>query len=84
MICRDHHRYWQVLEDIEERQAGPGRHKCAGCACEQGYTDALNGRGRYLDANSLRDSQAGTGRHKDVETAYRLGYTLGLQRHPPS
>lgn len=84
MLCKDNHRYWNCLENLDEAQAGSGRHKCAGHACEQGYYDALNRRRRHLDANLLPDSQAGTGRHKDVEAAYLVGYQLGLQRQLPS
>ena len=82
MICPEDHRYLPDLEDLPDSQAGPGRHKCAGCAYEKGLDDALKGRGRYLDANSLYYSQAGTGRHKDVYAAYDLGYSIGLRRRP--
>ena len=84
MICTKEHRYLPDLEDLPDSQAGSGRHKCAGCAYEQGYDDAFEGRGRYLDANSLYESQAGTGRHKDVHAAYDLGYSIGLRRRPHS
>ena len=80
MICPKEHRYLPDLEDLPESQAGEGRHKCAGCAYEQGYDDAFEGRGRNLDATLLDESQAGTGRHKDVRAAYEMGYSIGSRR----
>lgn len=84
MLCNSEHRFWSVLGNLPESQAGPGRHKCAGHAYERGYDDAQAGRGQHLAASSLPDSQAGTGRHKDVQAAYDLGYDRaqqGLARH---
>jgi len=80
MVCKEEHRYLPDLEDLPDSQAGEGRHKCAGCAYEQGYDDAFEGRGRHLDAAKLDESQAGTGRHKDVQAAYELGHSIGLKR----
>jgi len=80
MICEREHRYIPILENLSESQAGPGRHKCAGCAYEQGQHDAENGDERHLDPRTLDESQAGTGRHIDVQAAYEMGYTLGLGR----
>lgn len=80
MICNREHRYLPALENLPESQAGAGRHKCAGCAYDQGYDDAFEEHGSHLDADSLDESQAGTGRHKDVQYAYDLGYSHGLQR----
>jgi len=84
MLCDMVHRYWPILEELPESQGGSGRHKCAGCAYERGYSDAQARRGRHLTASSLPDSQAGTARHKDVQAAYDLGYDRarqGLARH---
>jgi hypothetical protein len=80
MTCNKEHRYLPSFEDLPDSQAGPGRHKCCGCAYEQGYDDAINGHVRNLKADELDYSQAGTGRHKDVQSAYNLGYSLGLKR----
>ena len=79
MLCDRGHRFWSILENLPESQAGPGRHKCAGCAYELGYNDAQTRRGQHLVAGSLPDSQAGTGRHKDVQAAYDLGYDRARQ-----
>ncbi len=80
MICKREHRYLPDLESLPDSQGGPGRHRCAGCAYEQGYDHAMAGKGRNLDFDSLDDSQAGTGRHKDTEAAYNLGYDNGSKR----
>lgn len=82
MLCDKGHRFWAVLEDLPDSQAGAGRHKCTGCAYERGYDDARAGRGRHLVASSLPDSQAGTGRHKDVQAAYDLGYDRAQRALP--
>ena len=38
MICKKAHRYLPNLAQLPDSQAGDGRHMCAGCAYEQGYT----------------------------------------------
>jgi hypothetical protein len=80
MVCKREHRYLPNLEGLPESQAGEGRHKCAGCAYEQGFDHAFDGQARNLIIDLLDDSQAGTGRHKDIEAAYELGYSTGLLR----
>jgi len=84
MICNKDHRYLPDLENLPESQAGAGRHKCAGCAYDQGYDYAFQGQGSHLDTDSLDESQAGTGRHKDVQYAYELGFSHGLRRRRQS
>jgi hypothetical protein len=79
-ICKSEHRYLPSLEDLPESQAGGGRHKCAGCAYEQGWDHGFHGHGKIFDPTLLDDSQAGTARHKDVEAAYNLGYREGSGR----
>ena len=78
--CQNDHRYHPSLEDLPDAQAGLGRHKCAGCAFEQGYDDGFEGRGRQPNPDIWLDSLAGTGRHKDVWAAYDMGRHLGLTR----
>ena len=78
MICNKNHRYAQILESLPDDQSGSGRHKCAGCAYEQGLIDGLNNNPMNLDYDSLGDSQAGAARHKDVYEAYKLGYQKGI------
>ena len=79
-IRKREHRNLRDLENLPESQAGAGRHKCAGCAYEQGYDDGFEGHASHLDAEALDDSQAGTGRHKDAQEAYNLGYRNGAKR----
>ena len=79
-ICQSEHRYRPSLEGLPDSQGGDGRHKCAGCAYEQGYDDGFEGRGRQPNLEQWSDSQAGTGRHRDVWAAYDLGYGLGETR----
>ena len=79
-VCQSNHRYLPSLEGLPDSQAGAGRHRCAGCAYEQGYDDGFEGRGRQPDLEQWSDSQAGTGRHRDVWAAYDLGYGLGAAR----
>ena len=80
MICNKEHRYLPELHNLPENQGGPGRHKCAGCAYERGYDDAINGHGRYLNMATLDESQSGTGRHIDPQAVYDLGYSNGQRR----
>lgn len=78
MICKKAHRYLDKLADLPESQKpDEGRHKCAGCAYEQGLEDGRNGNTKHLSYNVLPESQAGTGRHKSVQAAYDLGYAEG-------
>ncbi len=77
MNCNKGHRNAPILESLPDSQSGIGRHKCAGCAYEQGVIDGLNNALKRLDCNTLNDSQAGSGRHKDVFEAYELGYAKG-------
>ena len=80
MACTSEHRYLPDLEGLPDSQAGDGRHRCAGCAYEQGYDHGFGGLASQFDVSLLEDSQAGTGRHKDVTAAYSLGYRNGSLR----
>jgi hypothetical protein len=76
-ICNKNHRYNPQFDELSPAQGGDGRHKCAGCAYDQGRDDALNNREPNCDPDALPESQAGTVRHKDVYEAYTLGYEVG-------
>ncbi|MFC1948438.1 hypothetical protein ACFLXY_11035 [Chloroflexota bacterium] len=81
--CTKPHRYWSVLDNLPDSQADTGRHRCAGCAYEQGYDDYVARRRNHLNTNKLKYSQAGSARHKDIQAAYELGYNrakLGLPK----
>lgn len=77
--CQDPHRYSPEFRSLPKTQAKPGRHKCLGCARDQGREHGRTGQARHLDFESLPKSQAGTGRHKDALVAYNLGYDEGLR-----
>ncbi|MBR4300672.1 MAG: hypothetical protein IKT84_02000 [Bacteroidales bacterium] len=82
MAClKDHSKIQEIMDTLPIDQGGVGRHKCAACAYELGYT---NGRNKVMVLNidnvlqSLDDSQAGSQRHKSAHVAYILGYYNGL------
>ncbi len=83
-ICRKKHRYdsyFESLPDAQDNQQG-GRHKCSGCAYEEGFADARSGRPPKTNFTDLPNSQAGMVRHKDVGEAYKLGYQYGKKQSP--
>ena len=41
------------IADLDESQAGAGRHKCASCAYEKGYQDAVSGHAAPLNEEPL-------------------------------
>ncbi len=78
-ICSNTHRYEEMYDALPEDQGGRGRHKCCGCAYEQGFNDGnalienIN-----LNLDNLPFSQAGTVRHKSPHAAYAQGYYDGV------
>jgi len=81
-ICKKAHRFDKIFESLPVSQkfySKDERHKCAGCAYDQGYNDALNGHNNEIRLEELNVSQAGTVRHKDPLTAYQMGYEDGLK-----
>lgn len=79
-ICEKDHRYSPQFDKLNAEQGGDGRHKCAGCAYDQGFDDGLNGRNARCNPDILPESQAGNVRHKNVNEAYALGYTDGVAK----
>ncbi|WP_217522016.1 hypothetical protein [Vibrio metschnikovii] len=80
MTCQLDHRYNPILEDLPPDQSKyNGRHKCAGCAYDHGYSLGIQ-RSQFLsiDYALLPDSQAGTGRHRSVQAAFAKGYLDGV------
>lgn len=77
-ICKLTHRYRPEFEALTDDQSYPPRHKCSGCAYEQGLIDGEAGRPQNPQIDSWPVSQAGTVRHKSALEAYQLGYTKGL------
>lgn len=79
--CKKNHRYdgrFQNLPESQEFFNEVERHKCAGCAYEQGFNDAINGNRKNIRLNELDQSQAGNVRHKDPVAAYDMEYSDGL------
>jgi hypothetical protein len=78
-LCKKEHRYWDFFEHFPIDQGGYGRHKCAGCAYENGFLDGTNRRDQLnVDLDNLPLSQAGTVRHKSPHAAYAKGYYDGI------
>jgi hypothetical protein len=40
-ICKQAHRYNSIFISLPHDQGGDGRHKCCGCAYDQGYRAGL-------------------------------------------
>lgn len=80
LYCKKKHRYDVKFNDLPGDQGGAGRHKCAGCAYEQGYNDGIK-RLEHLHINldDLPLSQAGTVRHISPHAAYARGYYDGVE-----
>lgn len=80
-VCKEKHRYAELFADLPASQAGSGRHKCAGCAYNQGIEDGLAQKEHIdLDLDSLPDSQAGNVRHQSPHAAWAMGYLEGVRR----
>jgi len=77
--CDKDHRYEEIFTTLPDDQGGTGRHKCAGCAYEEGYRQGLKRTRQALSYEELPNSQAGTVRHKSPEAAYELGYSHGVR-----
>ena len=83
MDCKKRHDEIQkIMAKLPPSQGGPGRHKCAACAYEEGYHDGLYGIKRDVAAvlRSLPESQARNQRHKSCEVAYEWGLKAGEQQ----
>ena len=82
MTCKKEHSDIQnLLAMLPNSQGGPGRHKCAACAFEEGYTDGMNGVKREVDSvlETLPEGQAKNQRHKSCETAYEKGFEIATK-----
>ena len=79
-LCKHDHRHLPEFGMLPNDQGGHGRHKCAGCAYELGYTAGLSRDERlHIDLDSLPESQAGTVRHKSPHAAFAKGYYDGVE-----
>ena len=80
MTCQSQHRYDPEFESLPHDQSKfNGRHKCAGCAYDTGYSLGLRKEPTInIDFESLPDSQAGAVRHRSVQAAFAKGYLDGV------
>ena len=79
-ICKQDHRFdkkFLSLIESQEFYMEGRRHQCAGCAYDQGFKDAIEGKESHFRPEELNISQAGTVRHKDPKEAYEWGYSDG-------
>lgn len=78
ICCKEHAQIQDLLAMLPISQGGPGRHKCAACAFEEGYDDGIKGVKRDVDIvlEQLPDGQAKNQRHKSCEAAYEKGYEI--------
>jgi DGQHR domain-containing protein len=79
-ICKNEHRFeerFSGLSECQEFYEEGRRHQCAGCAYDQGFNDAFEGRENNFRPKELNISQAGTVRHKDPKQAYEWGFRDG-------
>ena len=80
MICKKEHRYNEEFDILPESQKVlEARHKCAGCAYEQGHEHGSAGEEPNFKSEEIDFSQAGIVRHKSPQAAYNLGYSDGLR-----
>jgi len=80
MTCTaDHSSIQDLMASLPTSQGGIGRHKCAACAFEAGYSNGLVGNAISPDTAiaALPDGQAGAQRHKCAKSAYLKGFDIG-------
>lgn len=80
MTCQKNHRYSTEFKSLPHDQSKfNGRHKCAGCAYNEGYSlGSSKAESINIDFESQPNSQAGTVRHKSVQAAFAKGYLDGV------
>ncbi|PXW43465.1 hypothetical protein DFO54_111151 [Erwinia sp. AG740] len=79
-ICHKSHRYHPFFSRLPDDQGGEGRHKCCGCAYNQGYQAGFTRSDQvWVNLSDLPDSQAGTVRHKSPQAAFAEGYRNGMR-----
>ncbi len=81
MTCQNSHRYWGFLESLPAEQGTDGRHKCCGCAYEEGYRQGFHLQNATFNPDVLPQSQAGVVRHKSAHAAFAKGYQDGVTAH---
>lgn len=76
-ICQKEHRHYSKFDSLTDDQSYPPRHKCCGCAYEQGLIDGDAGKKADPQIDAWPVSQAGSVRHKNAIEAYHLGHQRG-------
>lgn len=76
-ICEFDHRHLPKFNGLPDDQSMGARHKCCGCAYEQGLLDGHRGNPANPNPANWLESQAGDQRHKSANDAYQLGYNAG-------
>ena len=81
--CEENHANLEdILSNIKHDQGGGSRHKCAGCAYNEGYKLGKEGTTEY-DLKKIIDklpfSQKLPERHRDPKEAFAEGYRHGLR-----
>jgi hypothetical protein len=82
MACnKDHSNIQNIMANLPVDQGGRGRHKCAACAYEKGYSLGLQMAEDFSIADvldQLEESQAQQQRHKSPHAAFAQGYFDGV------
>ncbi len=85
MACKKNHDTIQdKMSELPIDQGGKGRHKCAACAYEQGFSDGYELKEQINLTKllgSLDCSQAKNQRHKSPHSAYVKGYFDGISKY---
>ena len=85
MACsKDHSAIQLIMNTLPTDQGGKGRHKCAACAYELGFTAGYNLDEKINLRNllgSLEESQAQAQRHKSPHAAYAKFYLDGVNQY---
>ena len=79
--CKKKHKKTDsIVKNLPENQGGIGRHKCASCAYEEGYSNGqkhIDGFDKENYIKGLPKSQKKLRRHRDPVEAYELGFFHG-------
>ena len=69
-----------VVNHFPPGQTVLARHKCVGCAYDQGFDHATNGQLPNFDPSNVLENQKPPFRHKDACVAYCRGYIFGREQ----
>lgn len=80
---KNHDNITDIIIELSQSQSGAGRHKCAGCAYEEGFRLGLEGKTKEpfnKVAELILFNQSGVFRHKNVREAYDIGFKKGKEK----